>query len=166
MKQGVKYCVRFVTVAILMIALSGCNLISLDSFVLKDARLLSFDLSKGAKMEMTIENKSAFKVTVVGGELVADLKGEPIGEVYMKAPVVLPRKSTTMVVVDVGMRFSSALAALRALGTLKSSPNDLTISGYGEGKIWCFRKRYERRDVPISKFISIFGEPSKYLNEQ
>lgn len=166
MKQGVKYYVRFVTVAILMIALSGCNLISLDSFVLKDARLLSFDLSKGAKMEMTIENKSAFKVTVVGGELVADLKGEPIGEVYMKAPVVLPRKSTTTVVVDVGMRFSSALAALRALGTLKSSPNDLTISGYGEGKIWCFRKRYERRDVPISKFISIFGEPSKYLNEQ
>ncbi len=151
---------------LLMLSLAGCSLISLDSFVLKDAHLLSFDLSKGAKVEMTIENKSAFKVTVVGGELVADLKGEPIGEVYMKAPVVLPRKSTTTVTVDVGMRFSSALAALRALGTLKSSPNDLTISGYGEGKIWCFRKRYERRDVPISKFISIFGEPSKYLNEQ
>lgn len=153
-------------VAILMLTLSGCNLISLNSFVLKEARLLSFNLSEGARVEMTIENKSAFKVTVVGGELVADLKGEPIGEVYMKSPVVLPRKSTTTVTVDVGMRFPSALAALRALGTLKSSPDALTISGYGEGKIWCFRKRYERRDVPISKFISIFGEPSKYLNEQ
>ena len=83
----------------------------------------------------------------------------------MRAPVVLPRRSTTTVVVDVGMRFASPIAALKALGVLTSAPDQLTISGYGEGKIWCFTKRYERRDVPISKFISIFGEPSKYLNQ-
>jgi hypothetical protein len=133
--------------------------------VLKDAKLLSFNLSEGARVEMTIENNTAFKVTVVGGELAADLKGDPIGEVFMRAPVVLPRRSTTTVVVDVGMRFASPLAALKALGVLTSAPDQLTISGYGEGKIWCFTKRYERRDVPISKFISIFGEPSKYLNQ-
>ncbi len=147
----------------MMGALSGCNLISLNSFVLKEARVLSFDLSKGAKVEMTIENRSPFKVTVVGGRLVANIVGEPIGEVYMQNPVVLPRRSTATVVVDVGMHFSSPLAALKALGILKSSPDKLTISGYGEGKIWCFTKRYERHDVPISKFITIFGEPSKYL---
>lgn len=149
----------------MMGVLSGCNLLSLDNFVLKDAKLLSFNLSEGARVEMTIENNTAFKVTVVGGELAADLKGDPIGEVFMRAPVVLPRRSTTTVVVDVGMRFASPLAALKALGVLTSAPDQLTISGYGEGKIWCFTKRYERRDVPISKFISIFGEPSKYLNQ-
>lgn len=149
----------------MMGALSSCNLLSLDSFVLKDAKVVAFNLSEGAKVQMTIENRSAFKVTVVGGELVADIKGDPIGEVYMRAPVVLPRRSTTTVVVDVGMRFASPIAALKALGALTSAPDQLTISGYGEGKIWCFTKRYERRDVPISKFISIFGEPSKYLNQ-
>ncbi len=144
--------------------LAGCNLISLNSFVLKEAKVLSFDLSKGAVVEMTIENKSLFKVTVLGGELAADLKGDPIGEVFMKHPVVLPRKSTTTVRLDVGLRFASPLAALKALGVLTSSPESLMISGYGEGKIWFFKKRYERRDVPISKFISIFGEPKEYLN--
>lgn len=154
-----------VVLALMMGALSGCGLISLSSFVLKDAKVVAFNLSEGARVEMTIENRSAFKVTVVGGELAADLKGDPIGEVYMRTPVVLPRRSTTTVVVDVGMRFTSPIAALKALGALTSAPDQLTISGYGEGKIWCFTKRYERRDVPISKFISIFGEPSKYLNQ-
>lgn len=156
------------TLAVLLVAmtslLTGCGLISLNSFVLKEAKVLSFDLSKGAVVEMTIENRSLFKVTVVGGELAADLKGDPIGEVFMKNSVVLPRKSTTTVRLDVGMRFASPMAALRALGALTSAPENLTISGYGEGKIWFFKKRYERRDVPISKFISIFGEPKEYLN--
>lgn len=158
---------KHILVAVAMVAmalLSGCSLISLDSFVLKEAKVLSFDLSKGAVVEMTIENRSLFKVAIVGGELAADLKGDPIGEVFMKNSVVLPRKSTTTVRVDVGMRFASPMAALRALGALTSSPESLTISGYGEGKIWFFKKRYERRDVPISKFISIFGEPKEYLN--
>lgn len=163
MRKVSKY-ILVVVAMVTMMLLSGCNLLSLNSFVLKEAKILSFDLSKGAVVEMTIENKSLFKVTVVGGELAADLKGDPIGEVFMKHPVVLPRKSTTTVRLDVGLRFASPLAALKALGVLTSSPESLMISGYGEGKIWFFKKRYERRDVPISKFISIFGEPKEYLN--
>lgn len=163
MRKVSKY-ILVVVAMVTMMLLSGCNLISLNSFVLKEAKVLSFDLSKGAVVEMTIENKSLFKVTVLGGELAADLKGDPIGEVFMKHPVVLPRKSTTTVRLDVGLRFASPLAALKALGVLTSSPESLMISGYGEGKIWFFKKRYERRDVPISKFISIFGEPKEYLN--
>ncbi|MBO7300254.1 MAG: hypothetical protein J6U53_02455 [Tidjanibacter sp.] len=154
-----------VVLILMMGALSGCKLISLSSFVLKDAKVLAFNLSEGATVEMTIENRSPFKVTVVGGKLVADIKGDPVGEVYMRTPVVLPRRSTVTVTFDVGLRFSSPMAALKALGKLSTSPDDLTISGYGEGKIWCFTKRYERSGVPISKFISIFGEPSKYLNK-
>ena len=163
MRKVSKY-ILVVGAMVTMMLLSGCNLISLNSFVLKEAKILSFDLSKGAVVEMTIENKSLFKVTVLGGELAADLKGDPIGEVFMKHPVVLPRKSTTTVRLDVGLRFASPLAALKALGVLTSSPESLMISGYGEGKIWFFKKRYKRRDVPISKFISIFGEPKEYLN--
>lgn len=163
MRKVSKY-ILVVVAMVTMMLLSGCNLISLNSFVLKEAKILSFDLSKGAVVEMTIENKSLFKVTVLGGELAADLKGDPIGEVFMKHSVVLPRKSTTTVRLDVGLRFASPLAALKALGVLTSSPESLMISGYGEGKIWFFKKRYERRDVPISKFISIFGEPKEYLN--
>ncbi|MBQ8271923.1 MAG: LEA type 2 family protein [Tidjanibacter sp.] len=163
MRRVLRYTTMVLAVAITSL-LAGCNFISLNSFVLKEAKILSFDLSKGAVVEMTIENKSLFKVTVLGGELAADLKGDPIGEVFMKHPVVLPRKSTTTVRLDVGLRFASPLAALKALGVLTSSPESLMISGYGEGKIWFFKKRYERRDVPISKFISIFGEPKEYLN--
>lgn len=167
MKRTLNHIIKFVAVALIALTATSCSLLlSLANFELQDAKILSFDLSKGAKVEMTIRNKSLFKVTVVGGELIADMEGEPIGEVYMKSPVVLPRRATTTVVVNVGMRFASPLAALRALGTLTSSPDKLTISGYGEGKVWCFTKRYERRNVPISKFISIFGEPSKYLENK
>lgn len=147
-----------------MLSLSGCNLISLDSFSLEGAKITSFDLSKGATVEMTIRNKSPFKVTIAAGRLEAKSKGESIGEVFMKNSVVLPRKATTTVELNLGLSFASPFAALKALNILSSSPDELTISGYGEGRIWIFRKRYERHDVPISKFISIFGRPSDYLN--
>jgi hypothetical protein len=55
------------------------------------------------------------------------------------------------------------MAALTALGALTKSPGDITVTGYGEGKVWFVTKRFERRDVPLSKFIDIFGEPSQYL---
>lgn len=147
-----------------MLSLSGCNLISLNSFSLEGAKITSFDLSKGATVEMTIRNKSPFKVTIAAGRLEAKSKGESIGEVFMKNSVVLPRKATTTVELNLGLSFTSPFAALKALNILSSSPDELTISGYGEGRIWIFRKRYERHDVPISKFISIFGRPSDYLN--
>ena len=147
-----------------MLTLTGCNLISLDSFSLEGAKITSFDLSKWATVEMTIRNKSPFKVTIAAGRLEAKSKGESIGEVFMKNSVVLPRKATTTVEVNLGLSFTSPFAALKALNILSSSPDELTISGYGEGRIWIFRKRYERHDVPISKFISIFGRPSDYLN--
>ncbi len=165
MKQPLIKIWNLAALVVTMVVLSGCNLLSLNDFVLKDAKILSFDLSKGATVELTVENKSFFKVTIMDGELVADLKGDPIGEIFMKNSVVLPRRATTTATLDVGMRFASPIAALKALGILTSSPEDLTISGYGEGKIWLFRKRYERRDVPISKFISIFGEPKEYLKD-
>lgn len=147
-----------------MLSLSGCNLISLNSFSLEGAKITSFDLAKGATVEMTIRNKSPFKVTIAAGRLEAKSKGESIGEVFMKNSVVLPRKATTTVELNLGLSFASPFAALKALNILSSSPDELTISGYGEGRIWIFRKRYERHDVPISKFISIFGQPSDYLN--
>ena len=147
-----------------MLSLSGCNLISLNSFSLEGAKITSFDLSKGATVEMTIRNKSPFKVTIAAGRLEAKSKGESIGEVFMKNSVVLPRKATTTVELNLGLSFTSPFAALKALNILSSSPDELTISGYGEGRIWIFRKRYESHDVPISKFISIFGRPSDYLN--
>jgi LEA14-like dessication related protein len=147
-----------------MLLLSGCNIISKDDFVFHGAKIISLNLTEGAQVEMVIENKSPFKVTIVGGELTAGCKGDIIGSVYMREPVVLPKKSTTTVTVNVGFKFSSPMAALRALQALTSSPDEITISGYGEGKIWFIHKRFERTNVPLSKFIAIFGTPSDYFN--
>ena len=143
--------------------LTGCNLISLDSFLFRGAKVVDFKLTEGARVEMTIENRSLFKVTIVGGELAAYNGTKPLGEIYLKSPIVLPRKSTTTVTLDVGLRFSSPMAALGALGAMTSSPDKVTVSGYGEGKVWLFHKRFERRDVPLSKFIAIFGDVSNYI---
>ena len=143
--------------------LTGCNLISLDSFLFRGAKVVDFKLTEGARVEMTIENRSLFKVTIVGGELAAYNGTKPLGEIYLKSPIVLPRKSTTTVTLDVGLRFSSPMAAIGALGAVTSSPDKVTVSGYGEGKVWLFHKRFERRDVPLSKFIAIFGDVSNYI---
>lgn len=143
--------------------LTGCNLISLDSFLFRGAKVVDFKLTEGARVEMTIENRSLFKVTIVGGELAAYNGTKPLGEIYLKSPIVLPRKSTTTVTLDVGLRFSSPMAALGALGAVTSSPDKVTVSGYGEGKVWLFHKRFERHDVPLSKFIAIFGDVSNYI---
>lgn len=147
----------------MMLLMTGCNLISKDDFAFHGAKIVGMNIAEGAKVEMILENKSPLNVTVVGGELTAYLKGEKIGTIYMREPVKLPKKSTTTVMVDVGFRFSNPMAALRALGALTSSPDEITVSGYGEGKVWFFRKRFERTDVPLSKFIAIFGTPTKYF---
>lgn len=146
-----------------MFPLAGCNLISLESFKLHGAKVLSLNFNKGALVEMTIQNNSLFNVTVAGGELAAYHKGEPIGQIYLTSPVKLPKRQTVTVQVEIGFRFSSPLEALKAVGALTNSPDDVTVSGYGEGKVWFLRKRFERRDVPLSKFITIFGAPTNYL---
>ena len=143
--------------------MSACNIISLRDFELKSAEVVRFDMS-GAEVTMTIRNKSLFKVTIADGVLKAYDGETPIGEIYMQEPVVLPGRKTTTVTLKVGLRFASPMAALRALGTLTKSPERLTISGYGEGKVLWFSKKISRQNVPISKFISIFGAPSDYLS--
>ena len=143
--------------------MSACNIISLRDFELKSAEVVRFDMS-GAEVTMTIRNKSLFKVTIVDGVLKAYDGESSIGEIYMQEPVVLPGRKTTTVTLKVGLRFASPMAALRTLGTLTKSPERLTISGYGEGKVLWFSKKISHENVPISKFISIFGAPSDYLS--
>lgn len=163
MKKLLQTTLKLFVPLVMMFTLTGCEVISADDFVFHGAKVVSFDLDEGAKVEMTIENKSCFKVTIVGGELTACYKGEPIGSVYIKNPAELPRKSTTTVTLDIGFKFDSPLAALKALAAVSSAPDNITISGYGEGKVWWFHKRYERKDVPLSKFISIFGDITDYI---
>lgn len=165
MNTHAKHTLRVVILVVMTMALSGCKLFDWrESFEFKGARVVGFNLSEGATVEMTIENRLPFKVTITAGELEGFYKGSAIGQIYMREPVVLPRKSTTTVTVQLGLRFSSLSAALSAVRALSDSPDDITVSGYGEGKVLWFTKRMERKDVPMSKFISIFGSPSKYLN--
>ena len=163
MRHRIVRLLLLVATTLSLATLTGCNLISLDSFLFRGAKVVDFKLTEGARVEMTIENRSLFKVTIVGGELAAYNGTKPLGEIYLKSPIVLPRKSTTTVTLDVGLRFSSPMAALGALGAVTSSPDKVTVSGYGEGKVWLFHKRFERRDVPLSKFIAIFGDVSNYI---
>ena len=154
---------KILTLVLIAVCASACSIISLRDFELKSAEVVRFDMS-GAEVEMTIRNKSLFKVTLTEGVLQAFDGDVAIGEVFVQEPVVLPGRATTTVTLKVGLRFASPLAALRALGTLTKSPERLTISGYGEGKVLWFSKKISRQNVPISKFISIFGAPSDYLS--
>ena len=154
---------KILILALIAGLMSACNIISLRDFELKSAEVVRFDMS-GAEVTMTIRNKSLFKVTIADGVLKAYDGENPIGEIYMQEPVVLPGRKTTTVTLKVGLRFASPMAALRALGTLTKSPERLTISGYGEGKVLWFSKKISHENVPISKFISIFGAPSDYLS--
>lgn len=146
-----------------MLSATSCKVISLRDFELKSAEVVRFDMS-GAEVEMTIRNKSLFKITLVDGLLAAYDGDTHIGEVFVQEPVVLPGRKTTTVRLKLGLRFSSPMAALRALNTLTKEPDKVTISGYGEGKVLWFSKKIVRENVPISKFINIFGTPANYLS--
>ena len=163
MKQLFHKLLRLSAVLCAMLLLAGCDIISKDDFVFHGAKIKSMNITSGAIVEMVIENKSPFKVTVAGGELTALCEGDIIGSIYMREPVVLPKKSTTTVTVDVAFKFANPMAALKALSVLTNTPDKITVSGYGEGKVWFVRKRFERNDVPLSKFITIFGTPSDYF---
>ncbi len=163
MKRTLTRILALLILSLLPAALGGCSLFSLDHFTLHQANIVDFKLTEGATVRMTIENRSLFKVTVTGGELTAYYRGQPIGDIYLDNTVELPRRATTTANVKVGLRFRSTAAALSALSALRSDPDQITISGYGEGRVWWFTKRFERTDVPLSKFIAIFGDVSNYL---
>ncbi len=166
MKRPLGSILKLLAPLMIIFSQTSCDVISADDFVFHGAKVTDFSLSDGATVEMTIENKSSYKVTIVGGELTANYKGEPIGSIYIKEPAKLPRKSTTTVTIELGFRFDSPIAALKALTALTSSPDNITVSGYGEGKVWFFHKRFERQDVPLSKFIAIFGDVSNYIKTE
>lgn len=163
MRRVVQNGLKILVSLVMILSITGCNIISTDSFVFHGAEVVDFNMNEGAVVEMTVENTSIFTAHVVGGELTAYLHDEPIGSIYIKNPVKFPRKETVTVTLELGFKFDSPMAVLKALKALASSPDKITISGYGEGKVWFFHKRFERRDVPLSKFIAIFGNVTDYI---
>lgn len=161
-----KYALRAAMLLVVSASLSSCALFDWrKSFELKDVRVVGFSLSDGVTVDVTLHNKLPFKVTITGGELEGYLDSTAIGALYIRdAEVVIPRRSTSTVRLNLGLRFSSFQAALGAVSALKESPESITVSGYGQGKVLFFTKRVERKDVPMSKFMAIFGRPSDYLD--
>ena len=138
-----------------MLSLSGCNLISLNSFSLEGAKITSFDLSKGATVEMTIRNKSPFKVTIAAGRLEAKSKGESIGEVFMKNSVVLPRKATTTVELNLGLSFASPFAALKALNITLGTEHLERMSTRDNLELWM--ERLYLLEIDILRSVKLSG---------
>ncbi|MDY3979432.1 MAG: hypothetical protein SOZ00_05360 [Tidjanibacter sp.] len=145
--------------------LASCNLVRLDDFSLVDASVVEFEGMSKARLELTIESRACLKVRVTEGHLDLMVRGEKVGELTLANQIVLPARETTTVTVDVNLSFASPLSALRAVKTLIRNPEVVSVSGYGEGRIWCFRRRIVRENVPISKFIDIFGPASNYFTE-
>jgi len=158
-----KRLLRFLTLAAMAALTAACSIISQKDFDLQEAKIISFNGLSGAVIELTIENKSPFTVRITDGELEGYYFEDKLGEVYLKNEVVLTKRSVNTVRAEVGFRFASPMSAMRAVRTLTQSPENITVSGYGEARIWFFRKRMERKNVPLSKFIDIFGQPSNYF---
>ena len=144
-----------------LVLLSGCSLISLDDFTLLDVHLVEMEGVSQARLELTIENRSCFKVRITSGELAVVYLERELGRAVLQNEVVLPRRSTSTVTVNVGLEFSSPLAMLRAARIISQNPNAVTVSA--TARVCWILNRMERKNVPISKFIDIFGSPSDYL---
>ena len=81
MKRPLGSILKLLAPLMIIFSQTSCDVISADDFVFHGAKVTDFSLSDGATVEMTIENKSSYKVTIVGGELTANYKGEPIGSI-------------------------------------------------------------------------------------
>ena len=142
--------------------LSGC-IISRNDFTLDGVSNLRLDGFSGFTADMTITSTAVVGVKIVGGELEVNYRGQKVATLTLENEVHIRRNRTQTVGVEVGIRLHNPLTAMAALAAASTNPEQVTISGYGEAKVGPFRKRMVRENVPISKFIAIFGDISNYI---
>lgn len=143
--------------------LSGC-IISRSDFTLDGVSNVELDGWSSLSADMTITSTALVGVKIVGGELEVNYRGQRVATLTLENDIRIRRNRTQTVGVEVGIRMHNPLTAVAALGAAATAPEQVTISGYGEAKVGPFRKRMEREDVPISKFIAIFGDISNYIS--
>lgn len=143
--------------------LSGC-IISRSDFTLDSVSNFRLDGLSHFSADMTITSTALVGVKIVGGELEVNYRGQKVATLTLENDVRIRRNRTQTVPVEVDVRLHNPLTAMAALGAVATNPEQVTISGYGEAKVGPFRKRMDRENVPISKFIAIFGDISNYLS--
>ena len=134
-----------------------------NDFTLDGVSNLRLDGFSGFTADMTITSTAAVGVKIVGGELEVNYRGQKGATLTLENDVRIRRNRTQTVGVEVGIRLHNPLTAMAALAAASTNPEQVTISGYGEAKVGPFRKRMVRENVPISKFIAIFGDISNYI---
>lgn len=142
--------------------LSGC-IISRNDFTLERVSNVQLDGLSALTADMTITSTALVGVKIVGGELEVNYRGQKVATLNLENDVRIRRNRTQTVGVEVGIRLHNPLTAMAALSAVATNPEQVTINGYGEAKIGLFRKRMVRENVPISKFIAIFGDISNYI---
>lgn len=155
--------IKKIILLVSLLFLTSCKLITIDDFVLHSARIVKMDGFTDATVELVIENRSPFTVRIKKGRLVGFVGDVCLGELTMENDVKIKRRSTQTVHLSLKMRFDSPIKALYAIRMITKNPEKVTISGYCEARLWIFRQRMERENVPFSKFIDIFGSFSNYF---
>ncbi len=143
--------------------LSSC-VISLQDFTLHDISNVRLEGWSSASADLRVESNAPVGVRITGGELTLFYNNQRVATATLDNDLRIRQRRTQDLHVEVSIKVHNPLTLLSAVGAINSHPERLTVSGFGEARVGPFRKRMERENVPISKFIAIFGDPTKYIS--
>lgn len=143
-----------------MAAMASCRIAPDDIRLeeVRDVQVEGVNLTQArVKLSLDMVNDSKMRVTVKEGELSLHDGSREVLEITIKEPVVLPRRSTTEVVVPLVIRFRGGLGALSGLSKLADHPENLLVSGSLHLKGAGLKKRYRINDMPLPDFLALIG---------
>ncbi len=143
--------------------LSSC-IISLQDFTLHGISNVRLEGWSSASADLKVESNAPVGVRITAGELTLYYNNQQVATATLDNDPRIRRRRTEDVHIEVSIKVHNPIALLSVLNAIESHPERLTVSGFGEARVGPFRKRMTREDVPISKFIAIFGDPTKYIS--
>ena len=113
---------------------------------------------------VSVENSSCSKIRLSDAMFyLTDPSGNEIAVLTVPEELVLPKKSTTSVTIPFRIKLTNPLAALSLIKDIERQAPRILVTGSTKLKAGALKKKYEVNKLPLSGFISIFGDDIKNL---
>lgn len=152
----------FAAAAVLVISLSGCIRQDAVKFHGVEDVSLSIGSTIGINARLSLENTSCRTIKVSDALFhITDINGNEIGTLFINETLVLPKKGVWSVDVPLKLRLANPLMGMALLRNIESEASRLSVTGSAVFKAGGAKKKYTVENMPISRFIYIFGADAK-----
>lgn len=153
---------RIAIILLIFVTLTLSSCVKPDDIAITDVASVKMNTFSSsaltADIEVNTENRSARNITLIDGELELFVGDKKAVKIILREKVLLTKRSQQVVILPIGVSFTSEFGTLGLIGEFtRSGIDNVSISGYLTAKAGMARKKIKLQQVPLQALLSQYG---------